>query len=123
QAQPHGEGNAILSLQSAIQGARGLDNPQARMHGALGIVLMGARVAKVDEQAIAQILCDVPLKALDDRGGGLLIGATYMTQVFGVELLAQPGGVDQIAEQHRQLPSFGFRSATRERRERVYSAV
>ena len=63
QAQPHSEGNAILGLhQSAIQGARGLANPQARKHGALGIVLMVARVAKVDEQAIAQILCDVPLK-------------------------------------------------------------
>ncbi len=123
QAQPHGEGNAILSLQSAIQGARGLDNPQARMHGALGIIFMGARVAKVDEQTIAEILRDVPLKALDDLGGGLLIGAHYMTQVFGVELLAQPGGVDQIAEQHRQLPSFGFRSATSERWERGCSAV
>jgi hypothetical protein len=64
------------------------------MHGALGIVLMGTRVAKVDEQAITQVLRNVPLKALDDLGGILLVGAHYMTQVFRVELLAQPGGVD-----------------------------
>ena len=68
------------------------------MHSTPGIVLMSTWVAKVDEQAIAQILRDVPLKALDDRSGGLLVGTHHLTQVFGVELLAQSSGVDQIAE-------------------------
>jgi hypothetical protein len=31
-AEPHGEGNAILGLQSAVQDANGIDNPQTRMH-------------------------------------------------------------------------------------------
>jgi hypothetical protein len=100
-ALPHSKCNAILSLQPDIQSTHGLHNPQTRMHGALGIIFMGARVAKVDEQAIAEILRDVPLKALDDRGGGFLVGAHHLTQVFGVELLAELCGVDQIAEQHR----------------------
>ena len=81
-ATPHG-------LQSAIQGAHGLDDPQARVHGALGIIFMGTGIAKVDEQAIAELLRDVPLKALDVLGGGLLVGAHHLTQVFGVELLAE----------------------------------
>ena len=93
-AQPHGEGDAILSLQSAVQGAHGLDNPQARQHGTLGIVFMGAWVATVDEQTITEILRDVPLKALDHLSGSLLVGTHHLAQVFGVELLAQPGGVD-----------------------------
>src|SRR5689334_4530663 len=74
--QPHSECNALLGLQAAIQGAHGLHDPHARKHSVLGTVFMGAWVAKVDEQASAEILRDVPLKVLDDLGGGFLEGPT-----------------------------------------------
>src|SRR5215471_1523640 len=93
------------------------------MHGAPGIVFMGTRIAKVDEQTIAEILRDVPIKTLDDLGGGFLVGTYYLTQVFGVELLAEQCGVDEIAEQDGQLPPFGFWSATSGRWERGGSAI
>ena len=47
---------------------------------------MRLRIAKVDEQAIAQILGNMPVKALDDGRAGGLIGAHHLAEVFRVEL-------------------------------------
>jgi hypothetical protein len=98
---PHGQSHPLLLCQAAIERRHGLHHAEPGPHCPLRIVLMGAWVAKVDEQAIAEILRYVPVKALDDLGGGLLIGAHHLAQVFGVELLAQTGGVNQVAEQDR----------------------
>ena len=46
-------------------------------------------IAKVDQQAIAEILGDMALKALDDRGTGGLIGPHHLPQVFRVELAGE----------------------------------
>jgi hypothetical protein len=72
---------------------------------------MGHGVAKIDQQPIAEILGDMALVTLDDRGRGLLVGADYGAQVFGVELAGELRGADQITEQHRELAAFGIRSA------------
>jgi hypothetical protein len=40
------------------------------VHGASGIVFMGGGVAKVDQQPIAEVLGDMALIVLDDRGRG-----------------------------------------------------
>ena len=86
----------------------GLDNAQARVHRAPGIVFMGRGVAKIDQQAIAEILGDMARVLLDDRGRGLLVGAHHRTQVFRVELARELGGAHQVAEEHGELPSFGL---------------
>ena len=70
-------------------------------------------IAKVDQQAIAQILGNMALEALDDLGTGLLIGAHHLAVVFRVELAGEAGGVHQIAEQHRELAAFGVGSMRR----------
>jgi hypothetical protein len=75
--QPHGERQAILSLRAAIQGAHGLDDAQARVHRAPGVVFMGYRVAKMDQQAIAEALGDMARVGLDDRGRSFLIGTDH----------------------------------------------
>ena len=80
---------------------------QASPHGALGIVLMRLRIAEVDEQAIAQVLGDMALVALDDSRCGLLVGAHHRAEVFGVELPGEACGVGQVTEQHRELAAFG----------------
>jgi hypothetical protein len=59
-AESHGKGNAVLCHQTGIQRGNGLDNAQTAVHGAPGIVFMGCRVAKIDQQAIAEILGDRP---------------------------------------------------------------
>ena len=105
-AEPHGELHPVLSRQTGIQGGDGLDNAQARVHRAPGIVFMGRGVAKIDQQAIAEILGDMARVLLDDRGCGLLVGAHHRTQVFRVELARELCGAHQVAEQHGELPSF-----------------
>jgi hypothetical protein len=47
---------------------------------------VGLRITKVDQQAIAEILGNVSLKALDDRGTGGLIGSDDLPVVFRVKL-------------------------------------
>jgi hypothetical protein len=66
-------------------------------------------VAEVDEQPIPEILRDMPLKAGDYLGTDLLIGPHHLTQVFGIELARERGGIHQITEQHGELAAFGFR--------------
>ena len=113
---PHGEVHPILARQMGIQGGNGLDDAQAGIHRAPGIVFMGCGVAKIDEQSIAQILGDMALVGLDDLSCGLLVGAHHGTQVFGVELAGQLGRAHQVAEQYRELPPFRVRSAACQRR-------
>ena len=69
---------------------------------------MGYRPAKVDEQSVTEILGHMAFKAFDDFGTGLLIGSDDLTQVFGVKLLREFGGVGEIAEHHCQLTTFAL---------------
>ena len=70
-------------------------------------------IAKVDQQAIAEILRNMPVEALDDLGTGLLIGAHHLAVVFRIELTGKAGRVDQVTEQHRELAAFGGRLGMR----------
>ena len=47
---------------------------------------MRLRIAKIDQQAIAEILRDMPRKVLDDLGTGGLVGAHHLPQIFRIEL-------------------------------------
>jgi hypothetical protein len=64
---------------------------------------------EVDEEAITEILGDMPLKAGGHLRAGVLIGSYHLPQVFGVQLTGQAGGVHEIAEQDRELAAFGLR--------------
>jgi hypothetical protein len=63
----------------------GLRDPQAGAHRARGVVLVRLGPAHVDEQTVPQILSDVAREALDDLGGGRLVGADDLAQFLGVE--------------------------------------
>ena len=62
-AHAHRQADAFVLDQARIQRAHGFQNAQPGAHGALGIVLMRLGIAKVHQQAIAQILRDMPIKA------------------------------------------------------------
>ena len=49
----------LCLCQAGIQRPHGLEDAQAGPHGPLGIIFMGLRIAKVDQQAIAQILRNI----------------------------------------------------------------
>ena len=87
--QAHGQGYRPLLLQARIELSHGLHHPQPGPHGPLGVIFVRQGIAKVDEQAIAQILRDMPLKAGDHLGTGVLIGPHHLTQLFRVELAGE----------------------------------
>jgi hypothetical protein len=76
---------------------------------ALCIIFMRLGIAKVDQQAIAEILGDMPVEALDDLGTGPLIGANHVSEIFRIEATGQCRRIDQVTEQHGELPAFGVR--------------
>jgi hypothetical protein len=76
--QAYGQVHAPLLRQARIELAQGLHDPQPGPPGPLGVILMRQGVAEVDEQAIAEILGDMPLKAGNHLGAGLLIGPHHL---------------------------------------------
>jgi hypothetical protein len=64
-AKTHRQLHALSRLQTRIEYPHSLHNTQAGVHGPPGIVFMRPGIAKVHQQAVAQILGDVPIKALD----------------------------------------------------------
>ena len=70
---------------------------------------MGARVAEIDQDAVAHVLRDKAVVAPDRRAAPVLIRRDDIAQIFGVH----PGGErrrsHQIAEHHGQLAALGLR--------------
>ena len=105
-AEPHGELDAI-GVPTAYSTTYGLNNAEASMHRPVRIIFVGQGVAKVDQQAIAEILRDMALKAGDHLGAGVLVGPHHLAQVFWIELTGESGGVHQITEEDGELAAFG----------------
>jgi hypothetical protein len=85
------------------------------MYRSLCVIFMRLGIPKVDEQAIAQILRNVPVKALDDLRTGALVGTHDVPQVFGVESGGEGCRAHYVTEQDRQLAPFCLWSRGRER--------
>jgi predicted RNase H-like HicB family nuclease len=64
------------------------------------------RVAEVGEDAVTQVLRDMPTDALDGTGGCALVRAHDLAQVLGVERRPQLGRADEVAEQDGELPAL-----------------
>ena len=87
-AQAHGQLHPLLLRQAGIELSHGLHDPQPGPHRPLGVIFVRLGIAKVDQQAIAEILRDMPLKAGDHLGAGLLIGPHHLAQSSGSSWLA-----------------------------------
>ena len=48
-------------------------------------------ITRIDQQAIPEILGDMPVKALDDLGTDSLVGTHHLAQIFGIELAGECG--------------------------------
>src|SRR5262249_55686579 len=114
-----GQSDALLLLQAGGKCPHSLDHCQSCPHGALRVVFVCQRIAKVDQQTIPQVLGNVPLEALDDRGTGGLVGPHRGAVVLRVELPRKRCRAHQVAEQDRELAAFCFRG----RRDDCWQAV
>jgi hypothetical protein len=96
--QAHGQLHPPLLHQASMELAHGFHHPQPGPHRALGVIFVREGVAEVDEQPIAEILRNMPLKAGDHFGARGLIGLHHLAQFFRIELARKTRGVHEIAE-------------------------
>jgi hypothetical protein len=68
---------------------------------------MRARIAEIDQHAVAHVFCDKAIEPGDDLGDGAVIGGDNLAQIFGVEARREFGRAEQVAEHYRELPAFG----------------
>ena len=108
-ANPHRQPHAAFLLQADVQRSHSLHDAQPSPSSPLRVVFVRLGIAKVHQQAVAQILRDIPIKALDHRRTSLLIGPHHVAPVFRVELPGQAGRVHQVTKQHGELPTLGLR--------------
>src|SRR5215470_16195401 len=105
-AQAHGQLHSPLPPQASSKLPHGVEHPEPSPYGALGVIFVRQGVAEVDQQAIAEILRDMALKAGDHLGAAILVGAHNLPQLFGVKLRRERGRADQVTEEHSELAAF-----------------
>jgi hypothetical protein len=87
-ADPHREFDPGRPRDHSIQLRHRIHDIETRPHRTLGLVFMGARVAEIDEDAVAHILGDKAVVAPDHGTVAALIRTDHIAQIFGVH----PGG-------------------------------
>ena len=70
---------------------------------------MGARVAEIDEDAVAHVLRDKAVVAPDRGTAPVLIRRDHIAQIFGVHPGRECGRSHQVAKHHGQLAALGLR--------------
>ena len=78
-------GTAVLGLEPRIEGREALQHLAPGPNRPLCIVLVGLGVAEVGEQAVAQILDDVPIVALDRLRAPSLEGLHDLAVHLGID--------------------------------------
>src|SRR5437667_7018384 len=73
------------------------------MDRTLHVVIMSLWPAEVGHDSVAQILRDMPAKALNCTGRPTMIIRDDFAPLFGIELRGEAGRVHQVAKQHRQM--------------------
>jgi hypothetical protein len=69
---------------------------------------MGGRIAKIDQQAVTQVLGRIAFMSLNHRGTGVVIVLHHGPVVLGVELLGEGRRPNQVNEHDCQLPPLGL---------------
>ena len=100
--QPGGDADPHLQRRrDGVESGHLLHQLQRRAHRALGIVLVGPRIAEIGQHPVAHILGDKAAAAADHLGNAAVIGADHYPQILGIEPSGQRRRADEIAEHHR----------------------
>ena len=78
------DADARLEGRVGLQATYSSDQLQPCAHGPLCVVLVGLRIAEVDQHAVAHVLRNEAAEALHGLGDALLIGRNDLAEVFGV---------------------------------------
>jgi hypothetical protein len=70
--------DAYVPRQARIEISHSRHQAETSAYRPLGVIFMRLRIAKVHQEAITQILCDITVEALDHRGTGFLVGPHYL---------------------------------------------
>ena len=84
-----------------------MDDLEPGPYRPLSVILMGLRVAKVDQYAVTHVLRYKTAKALDRLCDALLIGGNDLAEVFRVHASGECRRTDQVREHHRDLTALG----------------
>ena len=110
--QPGGDADADLELAASgcVEPSDIGADVEAGAHRALGIVFVGARIAEINQHAVAHVFGDEPVEAAHRFRCAAVIGADHLAQLLGIEPRCHRRRADQIAEHHRQLPALRRRA-------------
>ena len=114
-ADPHRELDPGRPRDRGIQLRHRIDDVETRPHRTLGLVLMGARVAEIDEDAVAHVLRDKAVVTPDRGTAPALIRRDDIAQIFGVHPGRECRRSHQVAKHHGQLAALGLRRPRRPR--------
>src|SRR5712692_8208394 len=102
-----GQGDIPFTVEARIQGLHRRENAQGGPPGTLWVVLVSDRVAEVDEEAVAEILGDVAVEAIDHSGADFLIAANDLAQDLGVEPRREIRRANEVTKHDGELPALG----------------
>ena len=102
-----------------IQLRRRLDERQARMHGALGVMFVRLRISEICQDPVAHIFGDEAAGPGDEVFAAPMIGADHFPHILGIQPRRQRCRADEVDEHHSQLTAFG-ESGSRSRLGRRY---
>jgi hypothetical protein len=81
-----------------------VEDPEACARATLRIVLVGLGIAKIGHHAVAEILSDLPAKALNCLRRRMMVLGDDLPPFFRIKMANYLGRADEIAEKHRQMP-------------------
>ena len=74
---------------------------------AFGVILVGLRIAKVDEHAVAHVFGDVATIAADDILDLRLVRTQELLQILRIKAGGESRRAHEVAKHHRELSPFG----------------
>jgi hypothetical protein len=102
----NGDANLKRDIMTGAQRSDRFDKRQGAAHSPLGIVFMGLGIAEVGEHAVTHVLGDEATALGDLVVATSMVGADDPPHVLRIMLRGQRCRAHQIAEHHRELPTF-----------------
>jgi hypothetical protein len=85
-----------------------VDDRKRGAHRAFGRVLMRLRITEIGKDTVAHEFGDITVETGNSAGAGILIALDQAAQILGIEHGGKCRRADEVAEQHRDLPTLSF---------------